>query len=446
MTRKRIINYNEEDCRALEVVVRALSPNGKTDQSLEAEGHRKDQVSVESLKALETMWPKFKSPIHEFEEINKAARWDYQREQVYARSSKRIRRINTRHKGSKNRAIRVTKVIQVPDITCCPICTKKTLRRLVNSKKTLYDIKIGIGNLSRKFVEYHYAVFWCSECQMRVGVPTEFWPNSMYGRNLVAYLIYHMIELFIPMSVLASSLNRLLDFNLTVPGIHWLKQVAAKHYESVNQLILRKLTNGDVIHVDETRVSIRGKTACVWVLTNLHEVAYLYTENRVGEFIQNLLKNYHGVLVSDFFTAYDSINCPQQKCLIHLIRDLNTEVLNQPYDQELKTIVVGFAELLQPMIETVDRRGLKRHFLHKHRKYVDRFFRRLNKTVWLSNAAIKCQQRLEKHRDALFTFLDYDGVPWNNNNAEHAIKAFARLRDVVQGSFTVQPSKTTWFC
>jgi hypothetical protein len=27
-------------------------------------------------------------------------------------------------------------------------------------------------------------------------------------------------------------------------------------------------------------------------------------------------------------------------------------------------------------------------------------------------------------------------VPWNNNNAEHAIKAFARLRDVISGSST----------
>jgi hypothetical protein len=35
---------------------------------------------------------------------------------------------------------------------------------------------------------------------------------------------------------------------------------------------------------------------------------------------------------------------------------------------------------------------------------------------------------LEKNRDTLFTFLDHDGVPWNNNNAEHAIKAFAFLR------------------
>ena len=46
------------------------------------------------------------------------------------------------------------------------------------------------------------------------------------------------------------------------------------------------------------------------------------------------------------------------------------------------------------------------------------------------------QRRFEKNKDHLFTFLRYDGVPWHNNNAEHAIKAFAKLRDVVSGSST----------
>jgi hypothetical protein len=40
--------------------------------------------------------------------------------------------------------------------------------------------------------------------------------------------------------------------------------------------------------------------------------------------------------------------------------------------------------------------------------------------------------------DKLFTFLDYDGVPWNNNNAEHAIKAFARLRRTIGGTSTAK--------
>jgi hypothetical protein len=36
-------------------------------------------------------------------------------------------------------------------------------------------------------------------------------------------------------------------------------------------------------------------------------------------------------------------------------------------------------------------------------------------------------------KNKLFTFLDHDGVPWNNNNAEHAIKALVRLRNRIGG-------------
>ncbi|HYL15529.1 MAG TPA: hypothetical protein VEV41_21015 [Terriglobales bacterium] len=36
----------------------------------------------------------------------------------------------------------------------------------------------------------------------------------------------------------------------------------------------------------------------------------------------------------------------------------------------------------------------------------------------------------------MFTFLDYDGGPWNNNNAEHAIKRFAKYRRNTDRYFT----------
>ena len=38
-----------------------------------------------------------------------------------------------------------------------------------------------------------------------------------------------------------------------------------------------------------------------------------------------------------------------------------------------------------------------------------------------------------KYQSKLFLFLDYDGVPWNNNYGEHAIKPFARYRRVITG-------------
>jgi hypothetical protein len=66
----------------------------------------------------------------------------------------------------------------------------------------------------------------------------------------------------------------------------------------------------------------------------------------------------------------------------------------------------------------------------------DRFFRRLAQQNYQTETAVKCKNRLEKNRHTLFTFLDYDNVPWNNNNAEYAIKAFALLRRNFSGVST----------
>ncbi len=142
--------------------------------------------------------------------------------------------------------------------------------------------------------------------------------------------------------------------------------------------------------------------------------------------------------MSDFYAAYDGIRCPQQKCLIHLVRDINDDVLKHPYDEELKRLAQAFAALVRPMVETVDRHGLKSHFLRKHRVSVNRFYRQLSTIPIQSGAAVKLRDRFQKNRDKLFTFLSFDGVPWNNNNAEHAVKAFATLRKVIGGSSTEQ--------
>jgi hypothetical protein len=85
------------------------------------------------------------------------------------------------------------------------------------------------------------------------------------------------------------------------------------------------------------------------------------------------------------------------------------------------------------MVETVDRFGLKSRFLRRHLSAVDRFYRQIADVPLQSEIAIKLKDRLEKNRDKLFTFLMFDGVPWNNNNAEHAVKPFAKLRQIIGG-------------
>jgi hypothetical protein len=231
-------------------------------------------------------------------------------------------------------------------------------------------------------------------------------------------------------------MNRLFGCSFVRSSLNHLKIKAAEVYVETRERILERLINGQLIHADETSANIKGRAAYVWVLTSQEDVIYFLTEGREGELVKELLKNFKGVLVSDFYAAYDGIECRQQKCLIHLIRDLNDEILTNPFDEELKSIALKFSGKMKAIVDTIDRRGLRKHYFRKHLREVDEFFDSIDKVELTSDAASKLKQRFAKNRDKLFTFLNYDNVPWNNNNAEHAIKAFARLRDVVSGLST----------
>jgi hypothetical protein len=158
------------------------------------------------------------------------------------------------------------------------------------------------------------------------------------------------------------------------------------------------------------------------VFANLTTVAYVYAELRESIILEELLDGFGGVLVSDFYSAYDSVPCARQKCLIHLMRDINEDLHTNPFNDELKEIAGRFGALLREIVKTIDAYGPKTRYLDKHRKSAAGFVVAM-KCATEAGSALK--KRIEKNRDKLFTFLDYNGVPWNNN-AEYA---WERSRD-----------------
>jgi Transposase IS66 family len=118
------------------------------------------------------------------------------------------------------------------------------------------------------------------------------------------------------------------------------------------------------------------------------------------------------------------------------MRDINDDLRRNPYDDELHSVAAPFARLLKDIVLTIDRYGLRKRHLHKHVKTAARFCSNIARSHFASDCASKYQTRFEKYGDRLFTFLQYDGVPWNNNNAEHAVHYFAKLRRFADGTFT----------
>jgi hypothetical protein len=276
----------------------------------------------------------------------------------------------------------------------------------------------------------------CNDCGRLFRSKDKAPQRYRFGHALMSWCVYSNVACGINMLRVKKILRDVCALTFPDSDPYRAKSYIADRYQSLYSEIFRSILISPVIHVDETQVRLRKQEGYVWVLTSLDKAYYFFKPSREGSFLAEMLGNFSGVLVSDFFTAYDSLKCNQQKCLVHLVRDIDEDLLRHPLDTELKGIAQQFGQLLRTIIDTVDRYGLRRRHLHKYKRSVERFLDKVVAATYFSPFATKYQKRFGKYRDKMFTFLEYDGVPWNNNNAEHAIKRFAKYRRNTDGMFT----------
>lgn len=427
-----LLVYNAEDCAAAQIVAETLSALSRRPPS--------DNANVVDVTTLKREYPqrfgKIDFVMPEFEQINNAARWDHQREKVYVRSSKRLRRLQHKTVGARS-IVPVNKVVKCEEQrpTRCGSCGSTTIYRFGRLSRIVHDLKLSGTGIKRWVVRYSFPRYICWNCRATFH---QYAQQAKYGNTICAYVAYQVIELQLPQNAVAKSMRQLFSIPASRGMINRLKANMAERYEETYQAILKKIVGGTLVQADETRATVAGKQAYVWVFTNLEDVAFVYSESREAGTAQKVLQEFRGVLVSDFYAGYDALPCKQQKCLIHLMRDINEDLYKQPFNDEMKELARNFAELLRTIVDSVDRFGLKAHHLRKHRSAVDRFYQMLARRNYQTDVAAGYRRRFEKNQDNLFTFLDHDGIPWNNNNAEHAIKAFARLRNIIGGTSTAK--------
>lgn len=431
--KSRLIAYNAEDCEAAQRVAEVIASICSERPSPVAEALSVNVSSLARDPPLRFGPLQYVAP--DFKEINEAAYWDYQRNRVYVRTSERLRRVSRAGLKHSTSGPPVNKSIQAKEDrpTVCPKCNSTRFYRNGRFSSVVYDLRFSSAGVRRWVVRHCFNRYQCRNCKNGYN---ELPRQERYGKELKAYVLYQIIELRVSQHAVGRSLGALFGLQMSAMSVNCIKISATKQYEAAYKGILQRIVDGPLVHADETRVMIKGEAHYVWVFTNLEDVAYVYSESRDASTAREVLTGFRGVLVSDFYSGYDSIECAQQKCLIHLLRDINQDVLKEPFNVEMEELAHGFAALLRPMVATVDRFGLKAYHLRRHRHAVSRFYRVLSRCNYKTEVAAGYKKRFEKNRDRLFTFLDHDGVPWNNNNAEHAIKAFARLRNVIGANGT----------
>jgi hypothetical protein len=147
-----LVDYNDEDCQAAETVSQALFQLPSIDKpGGQISGNT---VYVESLKSPRKVWGPFKSEFKEFEKINAAAWWNYQRDRIWLRAKKiadpRASQLRREHLGP-NSHLPVSRTMIYPKMSSCPSCDGDLTER-PSRKRILYDILFGKSSVKRWIV------------------------------------------------------------------------------------------------------------------------------------------------------------------------------------------------------------------------------------------------------------------------------------------------------
>jgi predicted RecB family nuclease len=431
--RDEIISYNRDDCLAAQRVVQFLSSLGGSDGTVTPGVLPVSQIDTGHGKR----FGKIEFALPDMDLINKCARFDYQREKVLLRTDPLVR-ASVRRRQARSRPIRKANAeIRCDPRSSCPACGSSRLTSFTKYyySKLVFDLKFTSNGVKRWTIRYHTGRQHCSDCGKSLfsqGYPT----HEKAGHGLLSWVVYHHVALRQSFADIVSSMNDLFGYSFSEP-YGWRAQTRLTEiYRATQDKMLAQLLSGHLIHADEAKVVIKRASGYVWAFSGTEVVVYLYNPTREGTFLRDTIEGFSGVLVSDFYVAYDSAQCPQQKCNIHLIRDLNDDLLRHPFDEELKDLARRYTQVLKPIIETIDRHGLLHQRLAKHKPAAREFLDWIATWVVSSEVAGGYQGRFQRYGDRLFTFLDYDGVPWNNNTAENAVKLVASRRRFLDGMVT----------
>jgi hypothetical protein len=202
-------------------------------------------------------------------------------------------------------------------------------------------------------------------------------------------------------------------------------------FAPVVEELLDLLRASPVVQGDETGWRINGQPAWAWCFRDPRLALFLIDRHRNRDVLIRVLgESFAGTLVSDFYAVYNGLDCPKQRCLVHLLREL-AKLRQELPRQSVRAFIQPLLTLFQDAMQLGKQRDQlgKQAFDEAHQRILDRFDDLLLKTHTKHPDCLRIWRRLFKHCDELFTFLDDPRVPADNNGTERDIRSLAAARN-----------------
>jgi hypothetical protein len=286
----------------------------------------------------------------------------------------------------------------------------------------------------------------CPACGTRVlpalpAIAADRIGQSHLGPRLLAQIATMAVVERLPIRQIQQRLRATSQFALSLGGITGaLEQVARRCTGTYTQL-QEDIRGSPVVHADETGWRQDGVPGYVWTLSTERSCLFHRDASRAGSVIDDLLTDaFGGILVTDFYAAYDHLPGRKQRCWAHLWRDIDALETEYPQDGELTAWVAGVRAIYdlargeRPAAEQGTTPEAAHARAARARRYEQQLLALCPETMPQDRPEVTLAKRIRRYLQELFTFVAVPGVPHTNNAAERSLRGVVIARKVSGGT------------
>lgn len=327
--------------------------------------------------------------------------------------------------------------------TCCAHCERpfdaSTPAKLVERRQVLELPE------AKPFVEEHVFEACACTCGQATRQPVPPWISRGQGLNLQAHVAYYTGVARLSRRLTQTVLAELHGVPVSLGGLQNQLHDTAAACAPIYDELQHALPEQPHLHLDETGYPHQAKLHWLWVFVAPCFVFFALARRRSSAVLKTYLgRAFAGIVICDRFSAYlkyrkDCLVGLLQHCWAHLLREAKAlgpalaHGRSEPFAQLVRR---QFGALLRLWHATEQGRLSRAELVEKTRPLVEQM-----RALFVTNqahgppAVAKYCTGVLKRWDALWTFLEHEGVEPTNNRAERMIRPAVQTRKL---SFTTR--------
>jgi transposase len=330
----------------------------------------------------------------------------------------------------------------------CPDCHQRLHGGTLARKRQVIDLP---PPPPVEVIEHHIIRRWCAWCQRwhapKLDLGGVVLGQSRFSVRIASLVAYLRTTLRLPIRRIRSYLQSLHHLTLSTGEIaELLHQVQHETTPALTDL-KREARASPVLHADETQWREAGQNGYVWMMSTPDGIrVYEYDRSRAHTVATRLIgAEYRGVLSTDFYAGYNHLACRHQRCWVHLLRDLVKLVERHGQDVRVRQWAVQLEATYrmaqrrltqEPRLSTEQRKALAERLCERVKRLGQQYAKAKNHPCRV------LAQRVVRHADELFVFVEVDGVSADNNAAERSIRPVVVVRKISGGTKSAKGSQT----